>query len=171
MHSSHFVRSLATALLSALVLTAVHAPASAESGLTVSQAWVRLAPATLAVHGGYFTIVNEGADPQELVAASSASYEEVQIHLSSVTDGVATMQRLESVEIPAGGTVEFRPGGLHLMLMKPKVPLEEGGSVPLTLTFRSGAALDVIAQATAKAPGMETGKTGHCGHGGHHHTH
>jgi len=32
-----------------------------------------------------------------------------------------------SVDIPAGGRVAFHPGGLHVMLIGIKQPLQEGG--------------------------------------------
>jgi copper(I)-binding protein len=77
------------------------------------------------------------------------------------------MQRLDSVEVPAGGKVEFAPGGLHLMLIGPKAPLAEGAAVPITLSFRSGAEIAVEAKVLAKPPAA----AGAGDHGGMHHGH
>jgi copper(I)-binding protein len=37
------------------------------------------------------------------------------------------------LELPAGKTVELKPGGFHVMLMDLKQPLKAGDTVPLTL--------------------------------------
>lgn len=155
-------------LLSFTSLTSTPPARASDTGLMAAGAWVRLAPPTLRTHGGYLTISNHGAEPQELVGASSDNYEMVMLHLSQVVDGVATMQHLESVEVPAGGKAEFKPGGLHLMLMGPKKPLETGGMVPIRLTFRSGATLEVQAMVMAGAPDAAAAKEmDHSAHGGH----
>jgi copper(I)-binding protein len=159
---------LATALLSITALSSALPANASDTGLMATGAWVRLAPPTLKTHGGYLTISNHGAEPQELVGASSDNYEMVMVHLSQIVDGVATMQHLESVEVPAGRKAEFKPGGLHLMLMGPKKPLEMGGVVPIRLTFRSGATLDVQAMVMADEPdGAAMKEMDHGAHGGH----
>jgi copper(I)-binding protein len=159
---------LAAFLLFITALTFTPPTNASDIGLMATGAWVRLAPPTLRTHGGYLTISNHGAEPQELVGASSGNYEMVMVHLSQVVDGVATMQHLESVEVPAGGKAEFKPGGLHLMLMGPKKPLEKGGMVPIRLTFQSGATLDVQALVMTGAPDVATTKEmDHSAHGGH----
>ncbi|MGF1622197.1 MAG: copper chaperone PCu(A)C [Rhodomicrobiaceae bacterium] len=159
-------RLLAALLLAMTALTSTPPARASDTGLMATGAWVRLAPPTLKTHGGYLTISNHGAKPQKLVGASSDNYEMVMLHLSQVVDGVATMQHLESVEVPAGGKAEFKPGGLHLMLMGPKMPLEQGGMVPIRLTFRSGATLDVQAMVMAGAPDAAA-EMDHSAHGGH----
>lgn len=142
---------------------------AAEDGLTVSSAWVRMAPPVLKTHGGYFTIANKSHHPQELVKASSANYEVVEMHMSRVVDGVATMQRLESIEIPAGGKIEFKPGGMHLMLLGAKKPLEPGAMVPIKLGFRDGSELAIEAMVMKDAPegASDVKEMDHSGHGGH----
>lgn len=153
------------------VFTLIFAPAARadNAGLTVSDAWVRMAPATMKTHAAYMSVTNSGTEAKQLIAASSENYAEVQLHLSSVTDGIATMQRMESIEIPAGKTVKFKPGGLHLMLMSGNAPLEEGKSVPITLSFRSGETVDIEAMVMTSAPdGTEAQGMDHSAHEGHH---
>lgn len=156
-------------LILAIALTGALPALAGQDGLKVTKAWIRSAPATLKTHGGYLSIANEGGDAKELIAATSGNYERVELHMSRVTDGVATMQRLESVEIPAGGKVEFSPGGMHLMLIGPKAAVAEGATVPLRFSFRSGEEIAVEAVVASKAPGggMNHDKMDH-GHGGHH---
>jgi hypothetical protein len=152
------------AILSAAALLAGPFASATESGLMISNAWVRMAPAALKTHGGYMTLTNHGQEAIELIGASSENYGEVQMHLSSIVDGIATMQRMESVEIPAGKAVEFKPGGLHFMLLAAKKPLEKGKMVPITLSFRSGETVEVKAMVMMGAPGGEMMDMDHSGH-------
>jgi len=81
------------------------------------------------------TLANDGDGPDELVGAETPAALGVEIHLTEIDDGRATMAELESVELPAGEEVRFRPGGLHLMLVVPDDTVVEGGTFELTLTF------------------------------------
>jgi periplasmic copper chaperone A len=49
--------------------------------------------------------------------------------------GMMSMQPVDKVEIPAGGTVEFKPGGYHVMLLDLKKDLKAGDTVKVKLTF------------------------------------
>ncbi len=121
-------------------------PAYAESNLVISQAWIRHAPPTMKVHAAYLKITNKGKAPRVLVAAESTSYDKAELHISRVVNNVATMEHAAQVEITQGKTIEFRPGGLHIMLINAKKPLELDDQIPLTLIFRNGEKLQVTAQ-------------------------
>jgi copper(I)-binding protein len=56
--------------------------------------------------------------------------------------GVARMQRVARVGVPAGGKVTFAPGGYHLMFMGLGRALKTGDRLPATLTFASGAKVE-----------------------------
>ncbi len=125
------LRSLAAAAVAAFATPALAAP-------QVQAAWSR--PAAQGTTGaGFMTLANPGARADALVAVESPLAREVQIHQSSMKDGIASMQRTARVPIPAGGRVTFAPGGYHLMLMGLTKPLKAGDTVPVTLTFASGA--------------------------------
>ncbi|MBX2806189.1 MAG: copper chaperone PCu(A)C [Hyphomicrobiales bacterium] len=161
--------AIIAALYIAIAFLCAQTAYAGEHGITVSDAWVRMAPPVLKTHGGFLTLTNDGEESKELIGATSKNYGEVQIHLSKIIDGVSTMQRMESVEVAAGKTVEFKHGGLHLMLMSAKIPLEEGSTVPIMLNFRSGETVHVEAMVMTMAPGggqME--EMDHSGHDGHH---
>jgi hypothetical protein len=155
---------IVAAMLTVVIGLAGPAARADESGLTISDAWVRMAPPTLKTHGGYLTLTNHGKEPKELISVSSDNYGEVQIHLSKIVDGVATMQRMESVEVAPGKTVEFKPGGLHLMMLSAKKPLEKGKTVPITLRFRSGETIECEAMVSMSAPDGEMMEMDHTGH-------
>jgi copper(I)-binding protein len=48
---------------------------------------------------------------------------------------VMRMSPVGALELPAGKTVELKPGGYHVMLMDLKNPLADKSNIPLTLTF------------------------------------
>ena len=130
------IRSLSAALLGlGLAFASV---AAAPSALTVDQAWVRATPPNAAVAGGFLRITNAGTADEVLLAADTEAAERVEIHEMKMRGEVMEMRQLNGgLDIPAGETVELKPGGYHLMLIKPKRPLAEGQSLTLTLRFKN----------------------------------
>jgi len=63
------------------------------------------------------------------------------------------MRAVDKVALPAGKSVEFKPGGYHVMLMDLTGPLKEGDTVPLTLTVedRAGKKQTLEVKARVKA--------------------
>jgi len=95
----------------------------------------------------YMIIENRGDAPDRLIAASIELSNMVQIHQTTVVDGVAQMGEVEGgVEIPAGGIAELRPGGYHIMLMDLTGDLVEGKTITVTLTF------EVAGEVTIEVP-------------------
>jgi copper(I)-binding protein len=102
--------------------------------------------------GGFVTMANKGASPDRLVAASSPAAGKVEIHSMEIKDGVMIMRPVAGgLEIPAGGTVEMKPGGLHLMLMQVEEPFA-AGTVPLTLEFETAGKIEI--ELPVRAPGQ-----------------
>ncbi len=80
-------------------------------------------------------ITNSGAGDDTLVGAETPAALGVEIHLTEIVDSRATMETIRTVELPAGETVRFRPGGLHLMLLVPDDDLATGATFPMTFRF------------------------------------
>jgi copper(I)-binding protein len=117
-----------------LAPTAAHA---ADNGITVGDPWVRtIIPARPAA--GYFTLVNKTTKPAELVGASSPDCGTLMLHQSVNQGGVETMVTVKSIAVPAGGQVQFAPGGYHLMCVQPTPAVTPGHSMPVTLHFQDG---------------------------------
>jgi len=125
------ILSAAAALLVAL------SPASAGN-LVVSGAWFRLLPAGLPA-AGYFKLQNESGKAAVLTGAETAACGMTMLHKTEHMGGMDQMSMVDSVEIGAGETFEFKPGGYHLMCMKPALKL--GTAVPVTLRFADGSSL------------------------------
>jgi len=95
----------------------------------------------------YMLISNTGSEADRLLSASSDAAAATEIHLSEMKEGVMTMRPVEGgIEIPAGGQVELKPGGYHVMLIGLKHELAPGGKVQLTLTFEKSGQMAVEAQ-------------------------
>lgn len=125
--------------------------ASAEAGsvkigtLEIADAFTRATAEGAKVGAGYLTIRNTGTAADTLLSVDTPVAARGEIHDMSMTDeGVMQMRRLaDGIEIPAGGSVELKPGGKHLMLMDLKEPLKAGTTVTLKLIFKSGATGEV----------------------------
>jgi len=81
------------------------------------------------VAGGFMKIENKGAADQ-LLSASSPVAGEDQLHEMAMEGNVMKMRQVRDIALPAGGVVELKPGGLHLMFMNIKAPLSAGQTVP-----------------------------------------
>ncbi|EHS51925.1 protein of unknown function DUF461 [Rhizobium sp. PDO1-076] len=97
------------------------------------------------VGGGFITITNKGAEDDVLIAATSPNAGEVQLHEMAMVNDVMKMRQLpDGITIPAGQSVELKPGGLHLMFFKISEPFRDGATVPVTLTFQKAGNVDVV---------------------------
>lgn len=85
----------------------------------------------------YFVIENGTASADTLLSVSTEIAEVAEAHMSMLdANGVMSMQMQEAVSIPARETVEFKPGGLHVMLINLKQDLKTGDTFTLTLNFK-----------------------------------
>ncbi len=130
------LRALAGA---ALLLWAV----PAWSDVHAEQAWIREPPPVAAPLAGYVRLANRGGRARTLVAVNGGDVRSVEVHRTVYREGIARMQRLPTLELPAGATVELRPGGAHLMLFGVRAPIVAGASLLLHLEFADGESLPV----------------------------
>ncbi len=130
-----------------------HDHIASVGNLEISHAWARAMLPNQPAGGGYMTIANQGQEADRLVSASSPAAGKVEIHSMQVINDVMTMRPVEGgLEIPAGETVELKPGGLHVMFMAVAEPFAEGDTVPVTLEFEQAGSVD-IALPVRKAEG------------------
>ena len=127
---------LAKLLSAAAVLVFAAVPASAAQ-VEIGGAWFRALPAGLPA-GGYFVLHNSGKADAELTGAQSPACGMVMLHKSIEEGGMGRMVHVESVTVPAHGKVEFKPGGYHLMCMKPTAAMTPGKTVAVMLQFADG---------------------------------
>jgi len=118
----------------ALVLLLAALPAVA-AGLAVTDAWSRSTPPVAKVGVVYFTLKNDTNKSDRLLKLSTSVAEKVEVHRTEVLDGIARMREVAVLHVDAGQTLEFRPGGLHVMLTGLRKPLVAGTSYDLDLLF------------------------------------
>jgi copper(I)-binding protein len=127
-------------------------PLAPPKDVRVDAAWVRAAPPGADMLACYMTLHNDGRVPAVFRSAQSDAFGSVELHRTSVANGVSSMRPAGDQPIPPRGSLRFEPGGLHLMLMQPKRALKVGDAVRFRLHFADGTALDVVAMVAAQAP-------------------
>jgi periplasmic copper chaperone A len=90
------------------------------------------------VSAAYMTLVNASDEADSLIAISTDVAEVAEVHQTMVVDGMASMEAIPELVIPAGGSVELMPGSYHIMLMNLTRELAPEEMISLTLTFASG---------------------------------
>ena len=135
-------------IIAAVFAVALAIPAQAEDvsagGLKISAPWVRATPKGAGVGGGYFKISNTGATPDRLVGGSTDVSSRFEIHEMSMDNGVMKMRPLANgIEVKPGQTIEFKPGGYHVMFVGLKRPFAQGEHVKATLMFEKAGNVDV----------------------------
>ena len=129
--------------LSAAAFTAGTYAQNAKVGsLQIENAYTRSTVPGQIAAGGFMKIENKGAADQ-LVSASSPVAGEVQLHEMAMDGNVMKMRQVKDIAVPAGGAVELKPGGLHLMFMNIKAPLAAGETVPVKLKFAKAGEVEV----------------------------
>ncbi len=122
-------------ILSAVAALVIAAPALAQ--VKVSDPWVRGTVAQQKATGAFMQLTAEQAS--RLVAVTSPVAGVVEIHEMTMDGNLMKMRQVPGLDLPAGKTVELKPGGYHVMLMDLKQPLKTGESVPITLVFEDKA--------------------------------
>jgi copper(I)-binding protein len=117
-------------LLGILMLSAC----DAATGIEISNAWAR--PALKDGNGAvYFLLQNHSAGSEELTGVSSESAQAVEMHEPSMEGDVMKMQQVTSIPIAGKESVEFAPGGLHIMLIGLNEDLQAGDEIQVILHF------------------------------------
>jgi len=126
-----------------LILTGCHMR-NAEPKVT--EAWVRLPAVAGQPAAAYFTIQG-GRSAKTLVRMESALATKAEMHRNMPgMAGMTSMAPLDHVDLPAGGTVQFKPGGNHAMLFGLDPEVKPGTAVPIRFGFSDG----TTAEAEAK---------------------
>lgn len=129
--------------------------------LVIAHPWSRATPKSATVAGGYLKITNTGSTPDRLIGGSSEVARKFEVHEMSMDGGVMKMRELNNgLEIPAGATVELKPGSYHIMMMNLSRPLAKGDKVKGSLTFEKAGKVDVefTVEAMGGMPGGQSMK-------------
>lgn len=133
------------------------ASTSAEA-VSVSGPWVRITAPEAKTSAAYMTISSKDGDVLKKVAVPAGVAGMAQLHetttsggsmdsMDDATGGMKGMKEVGQIDIPAGGSVQLKPGGYHIMLMDLAGPIAAGDTVPVTLTFEKAGQVTVDAVA------------------------
>lgn len=140
-----------------LLLSGLAACGGAEGPqIEVENAWARPSPRMAGAGAAYMVIKNTGNETDRLVAGETPAAEVVELHESFMDENdVMKMRPVEGgfIEVPAGGEAELRPGGLHIMLIRLAEPLENGQTIPLTLSFEKSGEIEIEVVVADEPPG------------------
>jgi len=141
MPSKLFHVAFACILLASASITSAHEFRAGD--IVVLNPWSRVTPKGAKVGGGYLVIENRGKTPDRLLGGSVEAATGLEIHNVVVEDGVMRMRELDALELPPGGSVEAKPGGLHMMFVGLLHPLAVGEKARGTLQFEHAGRIDV----------------------------
>ena len=156
MHSLRRTRLTLVVASVALLAACSSAAAPPSAAVSVTDAWARSSSAMASAAAAYATITNAGPTADALVGASSPAAAAVEVHETVAMgspaasgSGMMGMRPVARVEIPAGGSLQLKPGSYHVMLIGLAHDLAVGDTIDLTLTFEKAGQITVKAQVRA----------------------
>jgi len=143
-------RRAALAIVAAIALMVGACSPTSVRSLNITGPWARTSPAVAGAGAAYLTIQNTGNVADALLGGSSPAARVVEVHeTKDMGSGTMGMQRVERLEIPAGSTVELKPGSYHLMLIDLARELKAGETIEITLDFEKLGPVKVTAEVRA----------------------
>lgn len=127
---------------SLLLAPAAHAGDATLGDLTISGAVARETPKGAKAGAGFFSLRNDGATADRLIAVE-ADFPLIEIHETKMSDGIARMQEIGTIELAPGAEVTLMPGGKHVMFMGLSRPLGVGDQIPATLVFEKAGRVEI----------------------------
>ena len=133
--------------------------ATTAEAVSVSGPWARVTAPEATTSAAYMTITSKDGDVLTNASVPAGIAGMAQLHETTTSgesmdsmDGESMsamkgMKEVEQIDIPAGGSLELKPGGYHIMLMELAQPIAAGDTVPVTLTFEKAGEVTVDAVA------------------------
>ena len=155
------------AIAMAFVLAACgNSAGSGDPEISVMEPWSRPSPMVAGNGAVYMMLMNKGGQADTLTSVSSDIAETIELHETKMEGDVMKMAPVQGgIEVPAGGSAELKPGGLHVMLINLKEELVPGNKIELTLNFENSDPIKVEAEIRDMGSGMDDmDKMEHEGH-------
>ena len=118
-----------------------------------------------------FGVLENHRDEDVTLTGFTTSLGEATYEIHEVVNGVM-QEKPDGITIPAGGQVELKPGGEHLMIMGYEPEVAAGETVDVTLLLSDGTTAEVkdVAVRTMLPGDEDYGDLGHGEHGGMDHS-
>ena len=153
-----------TSLALFLAVSLMGAAAHAQT-VEVKDAWARSTVPGQKASGAFMKLTaREGT---RLVGASSPVAGVTEVHEMKMEGDVMRMRAIAGLDLPAGQTVELKPGGYHVMLLDLKTALRKDSSIPLTLVFKDAKGVESKVELSLPVLSMAPGSAAHGDHGKH----
>ncbi len=144
--------------LASALLVATFSAAHAQTGpIEVQDPWARATLGQSRTGAAYLTLSATGPAADRLVSASSPVAAKTELHNHIMVGNVAQMRPVDAIEVAPGSPTLLQPGGLHIMLIDLKAPLQAGTSFPVTLTFEKAGTVTVQVAVRANRPASPMG--------------
>jgi periplasmic copper chaperone A len=170
---TRILRGMAPIMAAALLVAACGGGSS--SGIKITDAWSRNSAMVSGAGAAYMVVENTGSTADAIVGASSTIAKATEVHetydASSMAPSESTgmggmespaasaamgggsmmgMRKIDRLDIPAGGKVELKPGGYHVMLIELTKELKVGDKIEITLKFEKAGDVKVTAEVRAQ---------------------
>lgn len=160
------MKPLKNILTSLLALSLLASASLYAQALHIEDPYVRAVPPGAPATAAFMGLHNPSNQDLAIIDASSPVAEVVELHTHTDVEGVMQMRRIDKIVIPADGTTELKPGGLHLMLIGLQQPLSLDSQVEVTLTLDDGSLIELSMPVRRVQRPMQGG--GQHQHGSHH---
>lgn len=141
------MKKIITLLLILVAQASLVAPLAQSSSLQASDSYIRTMPPGRTTTAGFLSITNSGPTPCLLLSAESQLSDRLEFHEHLHSDGMMRMRPVTGgINVPAGETVVFKPGGLHIMLFNIQQPLIAGEITRLQFNTDQCGILDISAE-------------------------
>jgi copper(I)-binding protein len=143
------MKKLGWLMLVGVLVLAACAPAAAGPKISIETVWGHSSPMSADAGAFYVTIKNTGTAADKLIGAKSTACGTLEFHqMVDKGGGMMEMQPIagQKIEVPAGGMVELKPGGMHMMCMMKKADFALGAKLPLTLVFEKSGEMKLEAE-------------------------
>jgi len=124
-----------------------------KQNIAIHKPIIKITPPGITNSAGYFDIINHSDKDIDLINAKSNIAQRTEIHEHTMNNGIMKMQKVQTLTIPAKSTINFEPGGYHIMFISVNRPITEKQEIKLTLEFSDGSHKSITA--VAKEPHMQ----------------
>jgi len=109
-----------------------------QAHLIIKDAWVREAPPRSRTLAMFLQVTNHGDQPEVINGASSEQFSKVELHETSFDKGMMRMKHIPELTMKPDQVLDFKPGGMHIMLMNPVKIFKAGDQVDIKLHMKNG---------------------------------
>ena len=136
-----FLSVLAVSII--MITSVAHAAEVTAGDLVIEQAWARATTLSARTGATYLTVRNTGSQPDRILSMETPVAGHAVAHQTRQEGDVSRMSETGPLSISPGGTLEMKPGGMHIMLMDLSGGLKLGQQFPLTITFERAGKVEI----------------------------